>query len=551
MKGGVVPGLILGPMLRYVGETEATVWVETDSPCAVEVLGHHAHTFHVEGHHYALVCIEDLTPGEAYEYEVRLNGETRWPEAGAPPSVIRALSGEGPFRLAFGSCRVSAPHEPPYSLSGADDERGLGVDALYALAERLRREAPEDRPHALLMLGDQVYAHKPPFDTLEFMRSRREPARYSEGSVSDFEEYARLYRDSWGDPAVRWLFSCVPTVMIFDDHEVTDDWNISESWLEEARLSPAWDDLIIGGYASYWLYQHLGNLSPGELAADDLFRRVREADDAGPILRDFAYHTHRRPEGLRWSFCRDFGGTRLIVIDSRGGRILDLGRRSMIDDEEWGWVRSRATGDVDHLLLGTSLPFFLGPGMHYLQAASEAVCDGAWGEPASSRAEALRRSQDMEHWSSFHASFDALLARIQSISRGEHGRPPASIVILSGDVHYSCLAEAGFSEDPSTESLFYQAVCSPFRNSLGQSKKRLQKLSWTGPFEIAARLLARLAGVKKEKVSWRLTHRKPWFENHVASLEIEGRRATLTFEKSVSNNRGEPILEVTFTRQLA
>ena len=31
-------GLILGPLLRYVGETEATVWVETDAPCTVEVL---------------------------------------------------------------------------------------------------------------------------------------------------------------------------------------------------------------------------------------------------------------------------------------------------------------------------------------------------------------------------------------------------------------------------------------------------------------------------------------------------------------------------------
>ena len=46
-------GLILGPMLRYVSQTEATVWVETDEPCEVEVLGERDQTFCVNGHHYA------------------------------------------------------------------------------------------------------------------------------------------------------------------------------------------------------------------------------------------------------------------------------------------------------------------------------------------------------------------------------------------------------------------------------------------------------------------------------------------------------------------
>ena len=37
--------LILGPIVRYVGTTEATVWVETDGRCEVEVLGRRAVTF--------------------------------------------------------------------------------------------------------------------------------------------------------------------------------------------------------------------------------------------------------------------------------------------------------------------------------------------------------------------------------------------------------------------------------------------------------------------------------------------------------------------------
>ena len=58
-----MPDLVLGPILRYVDETSATIWVETDEPCEVEALGRSARTFRIEGHHYALVCLEDLEPG--------------------------------------------------------------------------------------------------------------------------------------------------------------------------------------------------------------------------------------------------------------------------------------------------------------------------------------------------------------------------------------------------------------------------------------------------------------------------------------------------------
>jgi len=55
--------LVLGPLLRHVGERDATVWVETDAPCEVEVLGSRSATFEVAGHHYALLVIEGLDPG--------------------------------------------------------------------------------------------------------------------------------------------------------------------------------------------------------------------------------------------------------------------------------------------------------------------------------------------------------------------------------------------------------------------------------------------------------------------------------------------------------
>ena len=113
------------------------------------------------------------------------------------------------------------------------------------------------------MLGDQVYADEVSPATRAFIETRARPDPSRPASVVlDFEEYTQLYHESWSDPEIRWLLSTVSTMMIFDDHDVHDDWNISQAWLEEARTHEWWNEHIMGALSSYWVYQHLGNLSP-------------------------------------------------------------------------------------------------------------------------------------------------------------------------------------------------------------------------------------------------------------------------------------------------
>src|SRR4051812_41983160 len=122
-------------MLRYVGQTEATVWIETDEPCTVEVLGTRARTFHVEGHHYALVVIRDLESGRAYEYDVRVDDRRVWPpdDGDWPAPCLRTHTGGERTTIVFGSCRVAVPHEPPFTLTkDQDKEHGREIDALFA-----------------------------------------------------------------------------------------------------------------------------------------------------------------------------------------------------------------------------------------------------------------------------------------------------------------------------------------------------------------------------------------------------------------------------------
>ena len=160
------PLLILGPLLRYVGETEATIWVETDRACEVEVLGHQARTFEVSGHHYALVVVGGLRPGTEHEYQVALDGAVRWPEPDSdfPPSVLRTPDPGRPLRLAFGSCRIAELPVLPRRLSSRRtqrDEEEHGPDAMVAYALDLRGTPHERWPDLMLLIGDQVYADNP------------------------------------------------------------------------------------------------------------------------------------------------------------------------------------------------------------------------------------------------------------------------------------------------------------------------------------------------------------------------------------------------------
>jgi hypothetical protein len=547
------PRLVLGPQLRHVGEGDATVWVETTRACEVDVLGRRARTFEVAGHHYAIVCLHDLEAGCELPYEVHLDGARAWPEPGStfPPSLIRTPSGDGRLNLVFGSCRVSLPHDPPFVLSKDRDERGREVDALLALVQRMRRRAPAAWPDALLLLGDQVYADEVSPDVRARIARRRGLDGGARAEVADFEEYTWLYHESFGDPAIRWLLSTVPSAMIFDDHDVHDDWNTSAAWVRDIRAESWWEERILGAYASYWIYQHLGNLSPAELAQDGLLARVRAADgDAAPLVRAFARKAHEEVAGTRWSYRRDFGRTRLLVLDSRAGRVLDEQQRQMLSDAEWAWVTEQTRGDFDHLLIATSLPVLLASGLHHLEAWSEAVCGGAWGAWAARLAERLRQGLDLEHWAAFGGCFETMSRLLREVGSGQRGAAPASIVLLSGDVHHAYLAEAGFPRSAGVTSAIVQAVCSPVRNPLDSRERRALRAALSKPAELVGRALARAAGVREPGFRWRFPE-EPTFDNQVATLLIDGREARLLIEKTRPEDWADPMLHMTLDRVVA
>ena len=523
--------LVLGPLLRYVGETSATIWVQTRDAGTVEVEAFgrtwQVRTFGAHGRHYALVVLDGLEAGASSDYVVRIGGEQVWPEpepryAGLPASRVRLLRRSEPTRLTFGSCRTSVPHDKEGNASN-------GVDALRAMAYHLSRpqRQAEEWPHLVAFLGDQVYADETSEEMRAYIASRRSLDEPPGEELKDYDEYAHLYLLAWSDPLNRWLLSTLPSAMIFDDHDIRDDWNTSLSWHREINAKPWWHDRIVGGLASYWVYQHLGNLSPDDLAGDELWQLVagHEGDDEVDLteaLDAFAERVDRRPETYRWSYSRDLGESRHVVVDSRAARVLEPGHRSILDDDEMAWLDQQLRGDVDHLFVGTSLPFLMAQGIHDLEAINEAMANGAWGHRVAAWGEKMRRAIDLEHWAAFQEGFQRVMGMVTEVAGGRRGKRPGTITFLSGDVHNSYVTEITPSSLEPGSSKVVQLVCSPIRNPLPRKVriaqaflgKRLAK-----PMELVVRHTDK---VPTAPYPWTVTH-GPWFDNTLATLEVRGR----------------------------
>lgn len=545
-------GLVLGPALRHVSDTTALVWVQTENACSVEVLGCSARTFEVQGHHFALVLVTGLTPDSVTEYQVNQDGATVWPIDGAtfakfPPSVIRTRGPASAHRLRaiFGSCRY-----PKTDVKKI--EAKVKTDALDSYATRMIGRPLNEWPDALILLGDQLYADElPPDEQIRVKRRRR--SRHGNrppDEVVSFAEYERLYRHSWGDPEIRWLMSTVPTAMIFDDHDIRDDWNTSAPWRTEMAKLPWWRDRIRAGLASYWVYQHLGNLSPADLADNEDYQRLLATDgDTWPHLAELAERADREVDcnkGVRFSYRWDLGRSRLIMVDSRNGRILESGERMMVGENEFRWLESMAEQDpetLDHLMLASSVPWLMPPAIGDLEALNERTADrsgwrGKFGEK-------LRRVGDFEHWAAFYKSFLRMGEMIARIA--DHPDGPATISVLSGDVHHSYAARAELDGVSPGGSAVHQLVCSPVHNYVPLLMKPVFMLGWARPAAAVARWWVRRRGLPSPPMSWTDVC-GPLFGNTIATLEINGRSAQVFFEQPRKATTLEEVGRVSLSR---
>ncbi len=534
--------LVLGPLLRHVDETSATIWVETRTPARVTVTGSGRDDTRPKPRRSRCTAITTRSsrstgsaPGEKYPYTVAIDGRQVWPEADSayPPSLIPTLDDRKPLRLAFGSCRTSVPHDEA-------GNRKHGVDALRAYALRMAGitdgSHPDDPdpgrevrwPDLVLFLGDQVYADETSEEIQAFIESRRDIEEPPGEELKDYQEYAELYRLAWTDPANRWLLSTVPSAMIFDDHDIRDDWNTSLSWKREMEATEWWHERIVSGLASYWVYQHLGNLTPDERAADEVWQKIAahegtEEYDATELL------ARRWPSGPTRSRRRTDGATAATSATRPGcwsstrGRpgcsIPSAGRCSTTTS--CTWLDERMRGGFEHVLVGTSLPFLLAPGLHYVEAFSEALASGGWGKAA--RREGRRADAPARRPRALGGVPEGLPAGLRARARGAARRARDASPARSRSCPATCTTatsrrHARRSGDP-IRGRFIQAVCSPIRNPLPRAIRFATAGLSYGVAGPVGHVVAASAKVPQAPVDWRLL-KGPWFDNNIATLEI-------------------------------
>ena len=313
--------------------------------------------------------------------------------------------------------------------------REQGVDALWTYSKLLQRgeaewpdaRAPARRP-GLRRRGLAGDARVHP-------RRAATPSKPPGEQIADFEEYTRLYRESWSRP--RHPLAALDGADR-DDLRRPRRQRRLEHLLElgagDARASRGGRRGSPGAFMAYWIYQHIGNLSPPELDEERTLdvvggRRRRRARGCGAL----AHEWDRESAASRWAYYRDFGDSRLLVLDSRAARVLAEGRREMVDEEEWQWIVEHSRGAFDHLVIASTLPVFLPHGIHHLEAWNEALCDGRWGRAAARLSERLRRAVDLEHWAAFNPSFERLCDWLRTVAAGATDAPaPATIVLLGG-----------------------------------------------------------------------------------------------------------------------
>lgn len=175
-----------------------------------------------------------LQPATRYEYEVRFDDA---PAARAIFTTLPSVDTPTIFRFAF----------------AADIHRDYKPYAL--LAELLQRG-----PQLLVLAGDLMYADLPVVVT------------------NDVDAYWQRYRETWSDADFAALTSQVPTLMMWDDHEIINDWY------------PGLDDRYEAARNAYDTYQ--GSHNP---ASPDTGEIYYSASAPGVDLFVLDVRSHRSP----------------------------------------------------------------------------------------------------------------------------------------------------------------------------------------------------------------------------------------------------------------
>ena len=280
----------------------------------------------------------------------------------------------------------------------------------------------------------------------------------AEGANKAFEEQLaplRSYHKTL--PDIRRLLANISTYMIFDDHDVTDDWNITGNWYDKVRTSPMGRRIVSNALAAYWCFQAWGN-DPDNFDKDlilSISQQLNDRADDYDIGERYDLHTWKS-RGWGFSIPSD---PPIIAMDSRTQRQYEnkYHPAQLLDRYALDWLRvewaklktgQTITSDTCPVLVATT-PVIGYAIVEYMQRFALWLTNLIESYRLIQMLERLIKREgyltgkvvnwlDAESWSSNKIGFVNFMDTISKRMGIKQ------CVFLSGDVHYAFTAKASF-----------------------------------------------------------------------------------------------------------
>ena len=251
--------------------------------------------------------------------------------------------------------------------------------------------------HLMLLGGDQVYADSI-WEVVPSIKAwnnksndAANKASFTKAMQSQVEAfYFNLYTERWAQPEVRAMMASIPSIAIWDDHDIFDGWG---------SYPPARQNCDV--------FQGIGKI------ATDAFSVFQQHLKPGDVKPD-AYLA----PGHGFSTGHIIGNTAILCLDMRSER----SQRQVLSNDHWKKLYDWASGlsDIKHLFVMSSIPVVY-PDFNLLESLLGVV-------PGQQELEA-----DLQyHWSSLSHKGE----RTRMVHRMfDFQAKGMRITILSGDVH--------------------------------------------------------------------------------------------------------------------
>jgi hypothetical protein len=280
----------------------------------------------------------------------------------------------------------------------------------YALWQKMA-DAHLEKPFALLLMGgDQLYADSvwsaKPGTAIEAWTQKnyddQNKAVASAKMIKEFTDfYDGLYPNGWKNPTMALMLATIPSVMMWDDHDIFDGWG---SYPDERQNCDVYQQLFVQAERTFKLFQ------------------LRGAKSNRSRLNAAAKHY-----SLGFKF-RDF---HILALDNRAERTYT----QIMSEQNWSdakaWLNSLAGEPVKNLLVMVGVP-----AIYRSFATVEAVYDTTpWHEELE--------DDIHDHWSAkpHHDERIRLVMVLLNFLENRKATDKTKGVLLSGDVHVGALGQ--------------------------------------------------------------------------------------------------------------